>query len=87
MLIHGDSVSRGRPRPTETIHRDKRVMDLLSSQPLSRNELWEHLSNEEPISPSQVWLSLNRLRKIGQIKKCAGAGEYVWTAQLDLPCP
>lgn len=39
------------------------------------------------ISPSQVWLSLDRLRKEGRVKLCQGIGERVWTSAVDKPCP
>lgn len=78
---------RGRPRPEETIRRDERVLSLLKTQPMSRNRIWEKLSLEEPLSPSQVWLSLDRLRREGKVKLCQGIGERVWSCDVDKPCP
>lgn len=79
---------RGRPRPEETIRRDERVLSLLKEQSMSRNRLWEKLSAEgDLVSPSQVWLSLDRLRKEGKVKLCQGIGERVWSREVDEPCP
>lgn len=81
-------VPRGRPRPEETIRRDELVLSILKGQPMSRNRLWEKLSTEGDLaSPSQVWLSLDRLRKEGRVKLCQGIGERVWTSNVDEPCP
>lgn len=78
---------RGRPRPEETIRRDERVLSLLRGQSMSRNRIWEKLSETETVSPSQVWLSLDRLRKEGKVKLCQGIGERVWSCRIDEPCP
>jgi len=81
-------VYRGRPRPEETVRRDIRVLDILQSGPMSRNRIWERLNiGGDPVSPSQVWLSLDRLRREGKVKLCQGIGERVWTSMVDQPCP
>lgn len=82
-----EEVIRGRPRPEETIRRDELVLSFLKEQPLSRNRIWEKLSETETVSPSQVWLSLDRLRKEGKVKLCQGIGERVWSREVDEPCP
>lgn len=86
-VYHEERVFRGRPRPEETIKRDERVLSLLREQPMSRNRIWEKLSLEESLSPSQVWLSLDRLRREGKVKLCQGIGERVWSCKIDEPCP
>lgn len=82
-----EEVIRGRPRPEETIRRDELVLSFLRDQPLSRNRVWEKLSETETVSPSQVWLSLDRLRRAGKVKLCQGIGERVWSSRVDEPCP
>jgi len=82
-----DVYRRGRPRPEETIRRDERVLKILSAGPLSRNTLWEKLNEAETVSASQVWLSLDRLRREGRVKLCQGIGQRVWSSRVDEPCP
>lgn len=88
-LCHEEKTApRGRPRPEETIRRDEHVLRILRSGAMSRNRLWEKLSAEgDLVSPSQVWLSLDRLRRDGRVKLCQGIGERVWTCKIDEPCP
>jgi predicted transcriptional regulator len=79
---------RGRPRPQETIDRDRKILERLRAQgPQTRNALAEDLGENK----SRVWLSLNRLRNDGLIRKCTsaaeGSSEMVWTAEVDQPCP
>lgn len=74
---------RGRPRPLETIRRDEKVLTLLRESPQSRNDVWDQLSSDgDIVSESQVWLSLDRLRKRGLVRRCTSDdGHQVWTAE------
>lgn len=76
---------RGRPRPQETIERDRRVLEQLRAHgPQSRNDLADALGE----SRSLVWLSLNRLRNDGLVAICtATENAAVWTVEVDAPCP
>lgn len=75
---------RGRPRPTETILRDRMVYGLLCDRDMTNKEISEHLGE----SMSKVWGSLNRLRNAGKIRICLDRNNYrVWTAKADAPCP
>lgn len=65
---------RGRPRPVETIERDRQIHRLISERPLSRNDLCKRTG----LSTSLVWLSLNRLRDAGKARKVQGVGEQLW---------
>lgn len=76
-------VQYGRPRPQETIDRDKMILRLLGEGPKSRNRLIQ----DTGLKPSLVWLSLDRLRRAGEIKLCQGIGERVWTSNVNKPCP
>ncbi len=83
-----DAYRRGRPRPDETIRRDERVLSILRTGALSRNRLRDKLNEtDETVSASQVWLSLDRLRREGKVKLCQGIGERVWSCDVDEPCP
>lgn len=77
---------RGRPRPQETIERDRKILKVLrDSGPRSRNQLAEELGEEKV----KVWLALDRLRRDGLVRTCAktsGAG-LLWSAEVDRPCP
>lgn len=57
-----NSRPQGRPRPTETIERDHRVLDLLRQAPRTRNELRE-LLGMDPGTETRVYLSLRRLSR------------------------
>lgn len=76
---------RGRPRPPETINRDRRILAYLRQEgPQTRNALAEALGEEK----SKVWLALDRLRRDGQVQLCDGAGtDPVWTTEVGAPCP
>jgi uncharacterized membrane protein len=77
---------RGRPRPPETVERDRRILDCLrAGGAKSRNQLAEELELDKTI----VYLALDRLRRQGLIRICAdtaGPGA-VWSAEVDSPCP
>lgn len=81
--------SRGRPRPLETIRRDESILNLVGDKPRSRNDLWSELTaGGDSVSTSQVWLSLDRLRKRGLVRRCTTkSGQQVWTADVGAPCP
>lgn len=77
---------RGRPRPQETIDRDRAVLDILSREGAqTRNELAERLG----LPPVKVYLSLTRLRSEGLVRTCTSAspGYTLWSAEADQPCP
>lgn len=76
---------RGRPRPAETIDRDRRVLALLRKEgPLTRNEVAEKLELPKMVT----WLSLDRLRKNGKVRTCTReGGGMVWSADAKEPCP
>lgn len=70
---------RGRPRPDETVERDEMILAALRELgPQTRNTLAERFS----LPVTQVYLSLDRLRRRGEVRICAdtnGPGS-VWTA-------
>jgi len=78
-----NTVKLGRPRPIETIERDRNILTLLRDGPLSRNQICERTN----LPGMKVWLSLDRLRKTGQVKLCQGIGERIWTVDVDNHCP
>ena len=59
--------ARGRPRPAETIERDRAILDLLKDHPdgLTRNAIAEAMGIEKV----KAYLSLDRLRKQGLAEK------------------
>lgn len=76
---------RGRPRPDETIERDEKVLKLLQEQGAqTRNDIAEALGMGTTIA----YLSLDRLRRQGKVRKCAGTGaSTLWTSEATSPCP
>ena len=78
---------RGRPRPQETIDRDNRILEhLRANGAQTRNALADALNEPR----TKVWLSLDRLRKDGLVRKCTSSGEgseMVWTSEVNQPCP
>lgn len=77
---------RGRPRPEETIRRDKAVLASLKQHgPQTRNALADRLGEGK----SKVWLSLDRLRRDGLVRLCGpqGGPDAVWTSEVAKPCP
>jgi predicted ArsR family transcriptional regulator len=54
---------RGRPRPAETIERDRKILALLKSNPdgMARNVIAEEMG----LNKSRTYLSLDRLRRQG----------------------
>lgn len=78
---------RGRPRPQETIDRDRRILEhLKESGPLTRNQIADALGEER----SKTWLSLNRLRKEDLVRTCTakgGGADMLWTTEVRKPCP
>lgn len=78
---------RGRPRPPETIERDRRILALLNENgALTRNDLAELLGEEKV----KVYLSLTRLRNDGRVRTCAANGQrgyMLWSTAVDRPCP
>lgn len=74
---------RGRPRPAETIERDRKILAMLRASPdgLSRNAIAEEMGLE----PVKTWLALNRLRQQGLAKKINAEGsqadkDALWVA-------
>ena len=76
---------RGRPRPQETIERDRMILSLLRTDgPKPRNAIAEELGLDKTI----VYLALDRLRRAGLVRICAdtaGPGA-VWSADVEQPC-
>lgn len=66
-MTAAERAPRGRPRPAETIQRDRDVLDLLRDNPdgLTRNEVAEAMR----LNTSRTYLSLNRLRVNGKVIK------------------
>lgn len=74
---------RGRPRPAETIERDRNILGLLQANPdgLSRNAIAEEMGLE----PVKTWLALDRLRERNMAKKIHPEGskadkDALWVA-------
>lgn len=78
---------RGRPRPPETIERDKALLaHLKANGPQTRNQLAESLG----LDKVKTYLSLDRLRKDGKVRPCtdpAKGGGTLWSAEVKRPCP
>lgn len=78
---------RGRPRPVETIRRDQQIIGLLTVEgPHTRNQIAERMR----LSKTITYLALDRLRRNGQVRTCAGSGssrDTLWTVEVDQPCP
>lgn len=80
---------RGRPRPAETVERDRRILAYLAKGgpdggPKSRNQIAEDLGLDKTI----VYLSLARLRRKDLVCTCsdtAGPGT-LWSADVN-QCP
>jgi DNA-binding Lrp family transcriptional regulator len=58
---------RGRPRPAETIERDRRILEMLRDNPdgLTRNQIAEEMG----LNTSRAYLALDRLRRDGKATK------------------
>lgn len=66
---------RGRPRPTATVERDDLILRALHVQgPLGRQTLADMFG----VNPNIVYLSLNRLRRLGQVKKVRQSKFHLW---------
>lgn len=76
---------RGRPRPDETMDRDDTIEKLLQTRgAMTRNEIADELE----LTTTLTYLSLDRLRRQGRAKKCAGTGSNtLWTSEATAPCP
>jgi len=76
---------RGRPRPEESIQRDDAVFRYLEEHGAdTRNAIAAALG----IDPSLTYLALDRLRKVGRVKRClSGTGFSVWSTETEQPCP
>lgn len=76
---------RGRPRPDETMDRDDTIEQLLQTRgAMTRNEIAEELN----LTTTLTYLALDRLRRQGRAKKCAGTGSNtLWTSEAESPCP
>lgn len=78
------SARTGRPRPSEVVERDQRVLDYLLAmrnedgtfQGKSREEVAEALGLEG----KQVYLSFYRLKRDGKIAKGGAVGAQKWAA-------
>lgn len=59
--------TRGRPRPAETIERDRTILKMLRDNPdgLLRNDIAERMG----LNKSRTYLSLDRLRRQGLVAK------------------
>ena len=83
MTVEADAgAKQGRPRPQDTIERDKKVYDALLAhgKPATRNEVAEMAG----IKSSFAYLSLIRLRSDGLVQRGAAGGEgaasHTWVA-------
>ncbi len=78
-----DAVKRGRPKSAEVAARDEAVRALVEAEgPLSRNEIRDRIESRGTL----VWLSLDRLRKLGLVEKCLNAkGKEVWRQPENAP--
>lgn len=65
---------RGRPRPETTIQRDQQVLAALAQGGKTR----EDLATETGLTKSEVYLSLHRLRKAGNVERTRDGGKHVW---------
>lgn len=78
---------RGRPRPKETIERDRRILEhLRANGPMTRNALADALGEER----SKTWLALDRLRRDNRVRLCTSAAsgsDMLWTTEVTQPCP
>lgn len=67
---------RGRPRSPDTIDRDRRVVNVLTSRGAQTKD---QLVAEIGLKPSLVYLALWRLKREGRVERTSGGGErYVW---------
>jgi len=74
----------GRPRPTEVVDRDQRVLTHMLAQ---RDEAGaivgqtrEQVATALGLEGKQVYLSFYRLKRDGMITKNVGAGSQLWRA-------
>ena len=77
---------RGRPRPAETIERDRKILAHLDANgPQTRNALADTLG----LDKTKTYLALDRLRREGRVKLCGpqGGPEARWTTEVAEPCP
>lgn len=77
---------RGRPRPQETVDRDRALLAYLGQNgPQSRNALAEALGLDKTIT----YLALDRLRRGGQVRTCADTAgpTTLWSSDVGAPCP
>lgn len=81
--MHQAPPRRGRPRPTTTIERDEHIHALLADKPRTRNQL----AHETGLTPSLVYLALDRLRTAGRIRQCIHNGNIIWAINDGTPCP
>ena len=80
-----DKRPRGRPRPDDVVARDNEVYTQLEHRgPLTRNQLADHTG----IGRQLVYLSLDRLRGEGRVRRCLNeTGATVWTTDVEGSCP
>lgn len=69
----GESPRRGRPRPSNTVERDERIYEMLTS-PMSKTAL----VTASGAKPSEVYLSLWRLTRDGRVERTRLDGKHVW---------
>lgn len=86
---NGTTVRRGRPRPAATIERDKQVLQYISADGKTREEIVAALAAAStPLEPNQVYLSLYRLRKDGLVARVRDGSAHRWvTASEQAPAP
>lgn len=74
---------RGRPRPAETIQRDREILALLEANPegLTRNEVADWMG----LNTSRAYLSLDRLRRQGKAAKIKAEGSQADKDTLWVP--
>jgi DNA (cytosine-5)-methyltransferase 1 len=72
----------GRPRSTQTLERDEKVFEILSTGAKTRVAVGEVLG----ATPAEAYLSLDRLRTAGRAKSERRDGKFVWF-RPDVPEP
>ncbi len=91
MRQEGEKRPRGRPRPQETVDRDREVLKLLKRREMTRNEISEALG----VAHTITYLSLSRLRANKDaegnpaplVRKLCGTGSStLWTANVEDRC-
>jgi hypothetical protein len=73
----------GRPRDPRVEARDELVYRLIADGTASRSALARATGFDRPT----IALSVQRLKKAGRVRKCAGDDTWVWVIDDGTPCP